>query len=291
MIHCSLQKKLLAPFGEMLLDIDLKIEKGELVTLYGESGAGKTSIFRMLAGLLIPDSGLIKVGEKFWLDTLNSVNLKPQQRNVGFVFQDYALFPNMSVRENLLFALPKGKNKQIIKDLIEIVELGDLQDRKPENLSGGQKQRVALARALVQKPQVLMLDEPLSSLDAKMRIKLQNYILQVHREFNLTTLLISHEIGEVIKMCDRVFLIERGKISKQGKPINVFSNKQISGKFQFVGEVVHVEREEVISVVTVLIGTNFIKVVVSHEEAEVLQNGDKVLVASKAFNPVLQKVN
>ena len=126
MIEVSLQKKLKAATGDLLLDVNLKINKGELVTLYGKSGAGKTSIFRMLAGLLNPDKGKIIADDLVWLDTDKNINLPPQRRKIGFVFQEYALFPNMTVLENLKFALSKGSDTNFINDLIEIVDLGDL---------------------------------------------------------------------------------------------------------------------------------------------------------------------
>ncbi len=291
MIQIALQKKLTAPHGSMLLDIDININKGSLVTLYGDSGAGKTSILRMISGLLQADKGRITVNQKTWLDTNKGIVLKPQQRKIGYVFQDYGLFPNMTVKQNLLYALEKDQSNHTVSELIDIIELGDLQERKPEKLSGGQKQRVALARALVRKPEILMLDEPLSALDNKMRAKLQDYILKVHKQYNLTTLLISHEISEVIKMSDQVFIIENGKINKQGNPIEVFTTKQMSGKFQFSGEIVQIEQEDVIYIVTILIGINFVKIVAEENEVATLAIGDKVIVASKAFNPLLQKID
>ncbi|GAA4277045.1 ATP-binding cassette domain-containing protein [Aquimarina mytili] len=291
MIHITLQKELIAAHGTMLLDINIDIQRGSLVTLYGDSGAGKTSILRMISGLLAPDKGSITVNQKTWLDTEKRIHQKPQHRKVGYVFQDYGLFPNMTVKENLLYALEKGQSKNTVTELIDTIELGDLQDRKPEKLSGGQKQRVALARALVRTPEILMLDEPLSALDNTMRAKLQDYILKVHKQYNLTTILISHEISEVIKMSDQVFVIENGKIKKQGSPIEVFTTKQMSGKFQFSGEVVHIEKEDVIYIVTILIGTNFVKIVAEETEIGTIAIGDKVIVASKAFNPLLQKVH
>lgn len=291
MIKIILKKQLNAANGPLHINVDMEIEKGQLVTIYGESGAGKTSILRMLAGLMEADDGFIEVNDALWLNVDKRVCLKPQQRRIGFVFQDYALFPNMTVKENLSFALEKGQDKKIIAELIEFMELGDLQHRHPDKLSGGQKQRVALARALVRKPEILMLDEPLSALDAKMRSKLQDYILKVHRKYHLTTLLISHEVGEVIKMADKIFILEDGKISKQGKPIDVFSSKQISGKFQFSGEIVQIEKEEIIYIVTVLIGANFVKIVAEENEISTMNVGDKVIVASKAFNPILRKIN
>ncbi|WP_109299562.1 ATP-binding cassette domain-containing protein [Aquimarina sp. AU474] len=291
MIHIALQKQLIATNGVMLLDIDIEIKEGDFVTLYGDSGAGKTSILRMIAGLMTADKGYVKVNDRIWLDTKNKIYVKPQQRRIGYVFQEYALFPNMTVKENLLFALEKGQDKQIVNELIELVELGELKNRKPDKLSGGQKQRVALARALVRKPEILMLDEPLSALDHSMRSRLQDYILKMHKQFNLTTILISHEIGEVIKMCDNIFVIENGRIIKQGNPIDVFTSKQVSGKFQFSGEIVEVKREGIIYVVTVLIGANFVKIVADKSDVKTMTVGDKIIVASKAFNPLLQKIN
>ncbi|NPD44620.1 MULTISPECIES: sulfate/molybdate ABC transporter ATP-binding protein [unclassified Lentimicrobium] len=290
MIKINLQKQLNAANGFLQINVDMEIEKGQLVTIYGESGAGKTSILRMLAGLMEADSGLIKVNDAIWLNEDKGLCLKPQQRRIGFVFQDYALFPNMTVKDNLSFALEKGQDKNIVEELIDFMELGDLQLRHPDKLSGGQKQRVALARALVRKPEILLLDEPLSALDAKMRTKLQDYILKVHRKYHLTTLLISHEVGEVIKMADKIFILEQGKIAKQGKPIDVFSSKQISGKFQFSGEIVQIAKEEIIYIVTVLIGANFVKIVAEENEISTMKVGDKVIVASKAFNPILRKI-
>ncbi|MEO8415918.1 MAG: ATP-binding cassette domain-containing protein [Ginsengibacter sp.] len=291
MIQISLKKKLRAANGAIQLDVDIEIEQGTLITLYGNSGAGKTSILRMIAGLLLPEKGMIVVNTKTWLDTGKGVSLKPQQRKSGFVFQDYALFPNMTVKENLMYALEKGQDKAIVHELISIIGLEDLQHRKPEELSGGQKQRVALARALVRKPDILMLDEPLSALDIQMRSLLQDYILKVHKEFSLTTILVSHDIGEVIKMSDKIFIIDEGKITRQGTPIEVFSNKQVSGKFQFVGEILSIDKEDVVYIVTILIGVNIVKIVAVESEIHSMRVGDKVMVASKAFNPLLQKIN
>ncbi len=290
MIKIDLHKKLATNGGEMNLHIKTEIQSKSLTTVYGASGVGKTSLLRMLAGLLTPDAGSIDVNGSYWYDTKQKINWKPQSRKVGFVFQDYALFPHMTVQENLTFALEDKKNNQTIADLIEIVELGDLKSRKPDTLSGGQKQRVALARALVCKPSLLMLDEPLSALDTEMRSKLQDYILQIHKEFNLTTLLVSHEMGEVFKMSDEVVVIEEGKVTRQGKPEVLFSNQQVSGKFQFTGEILNIQKEDIIYIISVLIGNNLVKVVADEREATLLSVGDKVLVASKAFNPIIQKL-
>lgn len=221
MIEINVSKKLYGAGGSLDLQFETKIQLGEFVTIYGPSGAGKTSVLRMLAGLLAPDEGRVVVDRFIWFDKSKKVNIRPQLRNIGMVFQDYSLFPNMTVRENLEFALEKGQPKNIIDDLLQITELGQLYNKRPILLSGGQKQRVALARALVRKPKLLLLDEPLSAVDLEMQSKLQDYILKVHQEFKLTTILISHDLIEVIKMSKRVLVLEDGYIKKDGTPSEV----------------------------------------------------------------------
>jgi molybdate transport system ATP-binding protein len=291
MIELNFNKKLKAAAGEMLLEVNATIEKGSLVTLYGKSGVGKTTILRILGGLMNPDEGTIKVNNSIWFDDKKGIHLKPQKRNVGFVFQDYALFPNMTVQENLEFALEKNQSKKIISELIEIIELGELQNRKPETLSGGQKQRVALARALVKKPAILMLDEPLSALDYEIRFKLQQYILQVHQEYHLTTILISHDISEILRMSNQLIELENGKIIRTGKPKDVFNLKEFNAKFQFTGTIITIEKQDFLYILTVRIGKDLVKIVADETEGSLLKMGDKILVSAKAFNPVIRKIN
>lgn len=291
MIRIDIKRQLTAANGDMQLQIQCEIEAGQFVTLYGASGAGKTSTLRILAGLMQADQGLIQVDDKTWLDSKKGINIAPQKRGIAYVFQDYALFPNMSVRQNLDFALAKGQPKSILSELIDLMELGSLQDQKPNTLSGGQQQRVALARALAQRPRILLLDEPLAALDRKIRLKLQDYLQEVHRKFELTTILISHDIGEISKLSDRVLMLEAGKIVKDGMPAEIFINKSLSGKFQFIGEVLSIEKQEVIFVVMVLIQNNLVRVVAEASEVADLAVGDRVVVASKAFNPILYKLD
>ena len=290
MIELDLNKKLQAAEGVMSLELNFSIESGEFINLYGPSGVGKTSTLRMISGLMKPDEGRLVVNNEVWFDAAKNINLSSQKRKVGYVFQDYALFPHLTVLENLNFAKAKENQRNPIPALIEMMELGQLQNRKPETLSGGQKQRVALARALVQNPQILLLDEPLAALDTSIRYKLQDYLKRVHTQFKLTTVLISHDIGEIVKLADRVICLEEGKITKQGSPEQIFINQNLSGKFKFTGEVLKIETEEIISIVTVRIHTDVVKVVVQHEEAALLTPGDKVMVVSKAFNPLLYKL-
>lgn len=290
MIEFAFQKKLISASGEMLLSVETTIKEGSLVTLYGKSGAGKTTILRILGGLTQPDSGKISIHNSVWLDTSKKINLKPQKRKVGFVFQDYALFPNMTVKENLEFAFIKGEDNSIINHLIEMVELGELQHRYPLTLSGGQQQRVALARALVQKPKILMLDEPLSALEEEIRYKLQQYILTVHKEFGLTTILISHDISEVLRMSDTVIELENGKIIKQGPTNQIFNYKDLSAKFQLTGTLIQIIKQDFIYILSVQIGKDLVKIVADESEGKDLMIGDKILVSAKAFNPIIQKI-
>lgn len=290
MIKIALEKELNGASGKILLQVDLELKKGDLLSVHGTSGAGKTSIFRIIAGLLSPKKGLITINGNTWLDTSKKINLKPQQRSIGYVFQEPTLFPNMSVRKNLEYALEKDQDKAIINRLLDIMELGGLDKSTPHLLSGGQKQRVALARALVRKPEILLLDEPFSALDDAMRNKLQDYVLRVHREFNLTTLMITHDVPESIKMSNKIVLLEQGKIVKQGVPIDVFSKTKLSGKFQFTGQVLEIKQEGFLYLVLLLIGTNIVKIVAEEDDIKDLQIGDKILVASKAFNPIIHKI-
>ena len=289
MIEISINKKLHSAGGQSNLEFDLSIKKGQFITLFGESGAGKTSILNIISGLLKPDSGSIKVNGFYWYHS-ERVNLSPQKRKVGYFFQDYALFPNMTVLENLEFALGKREDHGIINQLIDLTELQELVHRKPETLSGGQKQRVALARALVQKPEILLLDEPFSALDFKMRLKLQEYIQQVHQKYELTTIMVSHDIGEILKLSDYVVELKAGAIVKQGNSSDFFGLDQSSAKFKFTGEILAIKKADVVFIITVLIGHDMIKVISDPQEAAQLKIGDKVSVASKAFNPIIRKI-
>ena len=222
MIEVALQKKLNGAGGHLNLDFAASVAPGERIGIYGPSGAGKTSVLRMIAGLLKPDSGHIVVGGHAWFDDEKKINIKPQLRSIGMVFQEYSLFPNMTVRENLAYALENGQSPTVVDDLLRLTELDQLQNQRPGLLSGGQKQRVALARALVRRPQIMLLDEPLSALDSAMRKKLQDYILTMHAQFNFTMLLVSHDVFEVSRMCTRVVVVEDGMIKKDGPPSELF---------------------------------------------------------------------
>jgi len=290
LISLQLYKTLNTADGDLPLDVNLTIKNGEFITIEGPSGAGKTTILRMISGLLKPEKGHIKVDDALWTDTETGYYLPPQKRKAGFVFQDYSLFPNMTIEQNLVYALEDKHDADYVKEVIEIMELEALKARYPQTLSGGQKQRAALARAIVRKPELLLLDEPLSALDAEMRLKLQDYILKVHRKFKLTTILVSHSISEIFKMSDRVIRLNKGKIIHDGSATNVYAKKYISGKFRFTGEVLSIEKDDVVYIVNVLVGNNIIKVIETDNHTAPLKAGDKVMIVSKAFNPLIIKI-
>lgn len=287
MIELDIKKKLLGAQGEFSIEVKLRIEQGEFVTLFGESGAGKTTLLRCLAGLAEPDEGIIRINGETWFDSAKQIRLSVQQRRVGYMFQDYALFPNMSVRGNLEFALRKGANRQRVSELIEIMALGELQHRKPNTLSGGQQQRVALARALAAEPSLLLLDEPFSALDQETKVRLQDEVLKLQRRFGLTTVMVSHDVSEVYRLSRRVLIIEQGRIMREGSPAAVFGAGQAGGKFSFAGEILSIEAADVVFSVTLLVGNQIVRVIATEDEAQRLKPGDRVTLMSKAFNPVL----
>ena len=290
MIQAQISKQLRGVNGNFHLNVNLQVAQGEFVALFGPSGVGKTSFLRCLAGLEQADHADIKVAGEVWVNKDKQINLSAQQRKVGYMFQDYALFPNMSVRENLEFALRKGANKQRVYELIEMMNLGDLQHQKPETLSGGQKQRVALARALASDPSILLLDEPFSALDVEMRSRLHDEMMRLQRNLGMTTIIVSHDVGEVYKLASRVFLMEAGTIVQQGAPADVFSAGQTSGKFRFTGEILMIEPLDVLCTLTVFVGNQIVRVVAMPEEAAKLKVGDTVMLVSKAFNPMILKL-
>jgi len=290
LIYIDLEKKLFGADGEFLLKFNYFVEEKKFLTLFGKSGSGKTTILRMIAGLEKADKGKIIVNNQIWLDTEKGINLPPQKRNVGFVFQNYALFPNMTVYENLAFAMEK-KDDEKIKEILEIVELWHLKDRYPDTLSGGQKQRVAVARAVVKNPEVLLLDEPLSALDFSIRFKLQDMLKNIHKHYGLTTILVSHEPQEVIKLSDIVIHIDNGKIINIGNPKDIFMKKNISAKFSFIGYVIDIIKVDILYLAFINVGTDIVEVAITEEDYKNIKIGDKVLVASKAFNPIVKKID
>ena len=223
--------------GKLPMQISLSVELGSILAVTGPSGSGKTTLLRQLAGLVSPISGRISHGNKTWLDTISKTNIPTQKRNIGFVFQDYALFPHFTVRENLAFGLEKGTKTDIIDELLNDIELVNLADRKPFQLSGGQQQRVALARALVRKPDLLLLDEPLSALDHAMRGNLQDLILKFHQEYGFTMIIVTHDLGEIFRLASQVAVLEDGKITQQGTPSEIYLPNENTKELILYGKV------------------------------------------------------
>jgi len=288
-IRIDVTKKLMGADGPFELAVNLEIAPESLLTLYGKSGSGKTTLLRMLAGLEKPDRGKIEVNGKVWFDSRAKIDMPPQKRKVGLVFQDYALFPTMTVRENLLFAQEKKEPREVDK-MLALTGLESLANRSPATLSGGQKQRVALARAILRTPDILLLDEPLSALDPNTRRRLQDEILKTHRQFGLSTLLVSHDKQEVFKLSDKVAVIEKGRIAKHGTPLEIFFKRLTSNKFSFVSTILSIRKIDAIYLAVVETGNELAEVVLCENDVASLSPGDQVLVASKAFNPIVMKL-
>jgi molybdate transport system ATP-binding protein len=282
MIKIDINKQLHGSSGKMDLDVNLEIKQGEFLALAGLSGSGKTTLLRILAGLE-EANGTIKIDDSVWLD--EKVYLAAQKREIGFVFQDYALFTNLSVLNNLLYV---NKDKELANHLLEITELSELKNRLPQTLSGGQKQRVSLCRALMNKPKLLLMDEPLSALDPAMRTKLQSEILALHKEFNTTTIMVSHDPSEIYRLASRVIVLNYGKIINDGSPKDILLKTSGSQKFSFEGELLDIMKVDVIHIAVIAIGQQLVEIVISKEESKNLQIGQSVSVSTKAFNPIVR---
>jgi putative spermidine/putrescine transport system ATP-binding protein len=219
---------------KVVKDFHMGINEGEFVSFLGPSGCGKTTILRMIAGFEIPTAGTITI------NGADQGNLKPNKRNIGMVFQAYALFPNMNVAENVAFGLKiAGMSKPDIqtrvKEMLDLIHLGHLADRYPYQMSGGQQQRVALARALANKPKVLLLDEPLSALDAKIRVSLREEIRAIQRQLGITTVFVTHDQEEALSISDRVVVMNSGRADQIGAPAEIYNRPATRFVAGFVG--------------------------------------------------------
>ena len=223
-----------------LNDISVSIEKGEFVCLLGPSGCGKTTLLRVLAGLEDNHEGKIYIGGK------DATNLPPDQRNFGIVFQSYALFPNMNVYKNISFGLENRKMKKSeidskVKEVLKMVELDGHEKKYPSQLSGGQQQRVAIARSLVLEPEILLLDEPLSALDAKVRESLRAEIKALQRKLQITTILVTHDQEEAVSMADKIVVFNKGNIMQVGNPEEIYYYPKNDFVADFVGKANFIE--------------------------------------------------
>jgi putative spermidine/putrescine transport system ATP-binding protein len=215
-------------------DFSLSIDQGEFVSLLGPSGCGKTTVLRMVAGFEVPTSGAIGI------DGQDVTGQRPNQRNIGMVFQSYALFPNLTVAQNVAFGLrvaglPRAQIDARVTEMLRLIGLPDLGARYPFQLSGGQQQRVALARALAPRPRVLLLDEPLSALDAKIRVSLRTEIREIQRELGITTIFVTHDQEEALSMSDRIVVMNGGIAEQVGSPFGVYNRPATRFVANFVG--------------------------------------------------------
>lgn len=221
-LKVNIQKKL----KEFDLDVDFELKKGCLGIL-GPSGCGKSMTLKSIAGIVTPDRGVVSLttNEKtIYYDSNNKINLKPQKRNVGYLFQNYALFPNMTVEENVAIGLPKNHDEKIVSDMIKRFHLEGLEKRYPRQLSGGQQQRVALARILAYGPDVILLDEPFSAMDTFLRGQLRIELVNLLKDFDGFSILVTHDRDEAFQFCDELLILDKGKIIAEGNTHEVFEN-------------------------------------------------------------------
>jgi putative spermidine/putrescine transport system ATP-binding protein len=234
--------------NQVLKGIDLKIERGAFVTLLGPSGCGKSTLLRCLAGLESVTEGRI------FLDGVDITDMEPKDRNVGMIFQQYSLFPNMNVFQNIAFGLkmkklPKQDIDKKVREAIEMVELKGKEEHYPSQLSGGQQQRVALARSIAAEPKVLLLDEPLSAVDAKLRRSLQSRIREIHDELGLTSIFVTHDQDEAMILSDVIHLFNQGSIEQSDRPVDLYTAPKTSYAAGFIGQYNILSQEDFNSVV------------------------------------------
>ncbi|EGV1264161.1 sulfate/molybdate ABC transporter ATP-binding protein [Campylobacter coli] len=274
--------------GKKQLELNTCLKANEITAIFGESGAGKTTLLKIIAGIIKPEFGRIEVEDELWLDTQKNVNLAIQKRKIGFVFQDYALFPNMSVKENISYA---ATSKQKAEELLSLMNLENLAKIYPKNLSGGQAQRVALARALAREPQILLLDEPLSALDFKMRSFLQDELVKILQHFKITTLLVSHDLAEIYKLSHRILELSDGKIIKDARTNEFFTSSNLSAKLRLSATLLEMKKSDILVIFTLLLNQDIVKITLSEEEFlksyKDVKIGDTLLLSIKAFNPII----
>jgi len=264
-IHIDITKAITTATGTKELCINTKIQQHEFIALTGESGSGKTTLLRILAGLEDAHGSIVVNGSAWMHNGVQQVPL--HKRNIGFVFQDYALFDNMTIEQNLLFV---ANDTQLCQHLLEITQLWKIRKRYSKQLSGGQKQRVALARALMQKPQLLLLDEPLSALDKKMRIHLQQELKKLHKELQLTTVMVTHDMSDVYHLASRVFHIENGYITPH------YAKKMQQKLF---GEIIQIIEKNGENIAIVNFAHQLIEVLLNNEDHKDLQIGDTIALS------------
>lgn len=222
MIYVDIKKKL----GNVNIDVSFSIKDNSVTTVFGQSGAGKTSIINMIAGLITPDEGVISVNGREFFNSSKKINIPTSKRNIGYIFQDIRLFPHLTIKRNLLYGVKNKNNNDLsytLEDISSLLDISHLLDRMPLKLSGGEKQRVAIGRVLLSKPDLFLMDEPLSSLDTNRKKELLNYINIISNDFHLPILYVTHSIGEMLKISKNILFVENGKLIKYGNTTDVLS--------------------------------------------------------------------
>ena len=219
---------------KILKDISISVKDGEFLVLVGPSGCGKSTLLRMIAGLENISAGEIYIGDR----VVN--NLPPKERDVSMVFQNYALYPHLTVAENIGFSLilagtPKAEKERLVHDAADVLGLSDLLERKPKNLSGGQRQRVAMGRAIIRRPKAFLFDEPLSNLDAKLRVAMRAEIKSLHERFKTTAIYVTHDQVEAMTMADRIVVMNEGRIEQIGHPLELYDKPVNAFVAGFIG--------------------------------------------------------
>ncbi|MCE3039588.1 ATP-binding cassette domain-containing protein [Helicobacter anatolicus] len=273
MIQISLQKQLSGAKGPFNLDLQANFQTNKTYAIFGESGSGKTTFFKMLCGITPPDSGYISYNNQVLYDKKAKINTPVWERNIGFVFQNYALFPHLNVYKNITFGLNKSLKSQV-DSLISLLNLNQLCDKKPKHLSGGQAQKVALARSILQNPKILLLDEPFSALDQDTKTFLYQEFKNTLTHFNLTTFLISHDITEVLFLTDHVFVLEDGKFCKNGTPQEIFLEQK---NHKIFGKILSIKKQGNKSVLQVLVQNMIFNFILENADNS-LKIGDMIAV-------------
>ena len=233
--------KIFQPNVVALDNVSLSVEKGEFLVVLGPSGSGKTTLLRIIAGLEKPTSGVVYIDGEVVADPSRRLYVPPQKRDVGMVFQNWALYPNMRVFDNIAFPLEikglgRDEIRRRVKEVAEVLGIQDLLDRYPRQLSGGQQQRVALARALVKNPKVLLLDEPFSNLDARVRVTARTFVKKVQRSLGITTILVTHDQADAFAVGDRIVVLNQGRIQQVGTPRELYDEPANLFTASFIGD-------------------------------------------------------